>query len=58
MPDEFQIDDDIDYTEQMGDLTLNVVQSKLLRKRKWIPITPDSILKTIWDVIGLIMIAY
>lgn len=58
LPEEFQIDEEVDNTELMGDLTLNIIQQKQYKRRKYIPITPDSIPKTTWDVLGFMTILY
>lgn len=48
----------LDYTEQLGDLTLRQIKSNKEKKLKWYVFYPDSTFKTAWDFIALLIIIY
>jgi hypothetical protein len=50
--------DKLDYTEQLGDLTLRQIKSNKEKKLKWYVFYPDSTFKTAWDFIALLIIIY
>lgn len=50
--------DKLDYTEQLGDLTLRQINSNKDKKLKWYVFYPDSTFKTAWDFVALLIIIY
>ena len=49
----------IDYTAQLADFTFEDVQGKTNNKRRFYEVwAPDSVFKSIWDVLGFIFIVY
>ncbi|CDW80454.1 UNKNOWN [Stylonychia lemnae] len=55
---EFFIEEEYDYTENLGELTLTMIQQNRDSRKFCKMIYPDSTLKTVWDMLGMVMIFY
>lgn len=48
----------LDFTEQLGELSLRQITMKKDKSQRWFPLYPDSSFKSTWDFIAYLIIFY